>query len=270
MPKSTAPTKAKAAKKNSAAAAVGKNKKKKTAAKQNQPKTRCTKDKVLHSAAVLFLQKGYRKTTIVDIANLAGVNRGSVVFAITNKENLLNMLVDYVLDGQFEASKQLVAGKTEDTVLYYAAECALQLYMAESSEQIREIYAAAYSLPTTSESIYTKSTAQLEPLFRAYNPTWEHGDFYESEIASGSIIRGFMAKPCDHYFTIERKVRAFLRNALTLYHVPNEKLEEALRFVSEIDFAAAADQTVNSLLAYLERRMEETALESMTKGSINL
>lgn len=218
-----------------------------------------TRDKILYSAAVLFLEKGFQKTTIVDIARHAEVNRGSVVFAITNKENLLKMLVDYVLDGQFEASKALISGKTEDTVLYYAAECALQLYMAESSEQVREIYAAAYSLATTSEQIYAKSTARLEPLFKAYNPTWETSDFYECEIASGSIIRGYMAKHCDIYFTIEKKVRAYLKHAMALYHVPEEKVEEAIRFVATIDFDSVAKATIQNLLSYLEKRIAEDA-----------
>ncbi len=216
-----------------------------------------TKDKVLHSAAVLFLEKGFQKTTIVDIARHAEVNRGSVVFAITSKENLLKMLVDYVLDGQFETSKQIVAGKTDDTILYYAVECALQLYMAESSEQVRELYAAAYSMPTTSEMIYTKSTARLEPLFKKYNPTWETSDFYECEIASGSIIRGYMTKPCDLYFTMGKKVRAFLKHSLVLYHVPQEKIDEAIQFVSTIDFESVANDTIHNLLSYLEKRFAE-------------
>lgn len=218
-----------------------------------------TRDKILHSAAVLFLEKGFQKTTIVDIAKHAGVNRGSVVFAIGNKENLLKMLVEYVLDGQFEASRALLAGKTEDTVLYYAAECALQLSMAESSEQIREIYAAAYSLPTTSELIYTRCTTRLKPLFQSYNPTWESSDFYECEIASGSIIRGYMAKHCDVYFTIEKKIRAYLKHAMALYHVPEEKVQEAIAFVTAIDFDTVAKATIKNLLSYLEKRIIEDA-----------
>ncbi len=215
-----------------------------------------TKEKVLYSAAVLFLEKGFQRTTIVDIADHAGVNRGSVVFAITSKENLLKMLVDYVLDGQFETSQKIIAGKTDDPVLYYAVECALQLYMAETGEQVRELYAASYSMPLTSELIYAKSTARLEPLFRDYNPTWESSDFFECEIASGSIIRGYMAKPCDMYFTIERKVHAFLLHALTLYHVPQEKIDEAIRFVSAIDFEAIANDTIAHMVSYLKKRIE--------------
>lgn len=226
-------------------------------AKQATDVNMSTKNKVLYSAAALFLEKGYQKTTIVDIAAHAGINRGSVVFAIKNKENLLGMLVDYVLDGQFEASRKIVAGKTEDPVLYYAAEIALQLYMAESSERVRELYAAAYSLPGTSDLIYNKVTDKLEPLFKGYNPNWETRDFYESEIATGSIIRGYMAKPCDHYFTIERKVRVFLKNSLVIYHVPETKIDEAIRFVSAIDFDKIAKETIQNLLSYLEKRIKE-------------
>ena len=127
--------------------------------------TMSTKDKVLHSAAVMFLERGYEKTSIREIADHAGVNRGSVLFAIKSKEHLLCMLVAYVLEGQFETSKKLMAGKTADPVLYYAVETALQLYMAESSEAVRELYAVAYSLPSTSELIYRMVTEKLERIF---------------------------------------------------------------------------------------------------------
>lgn len=79
-----------------------------------------TRDKTLYAGATLFFEKGYEKTTIVDIADRAGVNRGSVLFAIKNKENLLYILVSFVLESVFSSSHLLV-GKTDDPVLSYAA-----------------------------------------------------------------------------------------------------------------------------------------------------
>ena len=213
-----------------------------------------TKYKVLHAAAVLFLQNGYEKTTVREVAEYAGVNRGSVVFAAKSKENLLAILVEFVLDGQFAASKKIVEGKTTDGILYYAAETVLQLYMAESREQVRELYAAAYALPNTADIIYKKVSEKLEPLFAQYNPTWEAKDFFEREIASGSIIRGYMAKPCDMYFTMERKVRVFLDVALRIYNVPDEKIKEAIDFVSAIDFEAIAAATIESMITQLKNK----------------
>mgnify|MGYP000143369942 CR=1 FL=1 len=46
---------------------------------------------------------------------------------------------------------------------------------------------------------------------------------YEMEIASASIMRGFMSVPCDVYFTMDAKISRFLDCSLKLYDVPKEK-----------------------------------------------
>ena len=47
------------------------------------------KQLVLHTAARLFLQKGYTATTLRQIAKEAGVNIGSVMYLYESKENIL-------------------------------------------------------------------------------------------------------------------------------------------------------------------------------------
>ena len=210
-----------------------------------------TRDKVLYAAASLFWEKGYEKAAMVEIAERAGVNRGSVFFAVKNKENLLRILVSYVLESMFSSS-YLIVGKTDDPVLSYTVETALQLYMTESREEVRELAAVAYTLPTTSDLIYRKTAKRLFELLGAYNPEWEERDFYEHEIASGSIMRGYMAKPCDLYFTMERKMRLFLETTLAIYNVPKEKTEEAIRFLSGLDFKDIAERAIQDMLDFLK------------------
>lgn len=210
-----------------------------------------TRDKVLYAAASLFWEKGYEKAAMVEIAERAGVNRGSVFFAVKNKENLLRILVSYVLESMFSSS-YLIVGKTDDPVLSYTVETALQLYMTESREEVRELAAVAYTLPTTSDLIYRKTAKRLFELLGAYNPEWEERDFYEHEIASGSIMRGYMAKPCDLYFTMERKMRLFLETTLVIYNVPKEKTEEAIRFLSGLDFKDIAERAIQDMLDFLK------------------
>lgn len=212
-----------------------------------------TRDKVLYAAATLFWEKGYEKTAIVDIAARAGVNRGSVLFAIKSKENLLRTLISYVLESTFSSSASLV-GETGDPVLSYAVESALQLYMAESREEVREMAAVAYTLPTTSDLIYRKTAKRLMELFKPYNPHWEERDFYEREIASGSIMRGYMARPCDLYFTMERKMRVFLETTLAIYHVPEEKAGEAMQFLSGFDFEDIAERAMKTMIDVLKTK----------------
>lgn len=210
------------------------------------------KRKILYFSAKLFMEKGYIHTTMVDISTATGIEKTAVVRAFSSKENILAELVRYVLEGQFAAAEQFLSGRTTDKILYYAAETTLQLYIAKSNEQIRELYSTAYTMPNTSAVIRDAVTEKLEGIFKEHLPELKKADFYELEIASGSIIRGFMAIPCSEDFTMERKVIRYLETTLRIYQVPEEKIKEAIAFVSQFDYVKLAQQTIKQMLKHLE------------------
>ncbi len=213
-----------------------------------------TKLHILYIATQMFLENGYTATTMREIADKSDVKYGSMRMFYPTKEDILCDLVNFVLEGQFNFTGELLKGKTEDKILFYAAETTLQLHMAESSEQIRELYIACYSLPNSTEFIFHKITGKLEAIFREHLPLWETKDFYEREIASGGIMRNFLSVPCDMYFTMDRKVKAFLESTFLVYHVPDEKIKEAVEFVSQFDFTIIAEQIIQSMFNYLEKK----------------
>lgn len=213
-----------------------------------------TKSKLLHIVAGMFLEQGYHKTTLRDISAESGVAYSSLINIFGSKEGILSELVEFVLEGQFEATAKLLQGVTEDKILFYAAETTLQLYMAESHEHIREMYAVSYSLPETSKKIYGAITHKQEQIFAELLPELDTKDFYCLEIASGGIMRSFMTVPCDMFFTMEMKVRFFLESAFRVYKVPEEKIAEAIEFVSGFDFAAIAESVIKNMLSYLESK----------------
>ena len=212
------------------------------------------KSKLLHSAASLFLERGYHASRITDITDAAGVDSNAVARVFGDKESLLAELVAYVLAGQFEAAEKLVEGMTDDKLLLYAAETTLQLYMAESSEHIRELYSVAYSSPKSADVIFDAITRKLEEIFGEHLPHLTSKDFYELEIASGGIMRGYLTVPCDRYFTMERKVRRLLETTLRIYEVPTERINEAIRFVSQFDYPVIAQEVIGNMLGYLQSR----------------
>lgn len=177
-----------------------------------------------------------------------------LMYTFKSKEDILCGLVSYVIKGQFITAEKILRGRTEDKVLLYAVETALQLYIAESSESIRDLYATAYSLPKTSALIHETIAGKLVSIFGAYIPEMEEKDFYELEIATGGIMRNYMAKPCTLYFTIEKKVERFLQSALRVYKVPEEKIGETITFVSQFDYPVLAEKTINFLLLFLEEQ----------------
>lgn len=214
---------------------------------------------ILYTATQMFLESGYTAATMRQIADQSGVKYGSMRTFYPTKEDILCDLVSFVLEGQFSFTAELLKGKTEDKILFYAVETTLQLHMAESSEQVRELYLACYSLPNSAELIFHQITGKLEHIFKEQLPHWETKDFYEREIASGGIMRNFLFVPCDMYFTMDRKVKAFLESTFLVYHVPDEKIREAVAFVSQFDFKTIAEQVIQQMFAYLEKKSQSEA-----------
>ena len=221
------------------------------ARKLNREK-KITKSMILHSASKLFLERGYSNTKILDIANDAGITYNEVFRICTDKETILCELVGLVLECQFKETEKILKGITSDKLKMYAFETVLQLHMAESIEHIREMYVVSYSLPHSSKIIYKTITSKLEEVFKDYLPHLETKDFYELEIASAGIMRGFITVPCDMYFTMNRKINRFLETTFKIYNVSEEKIKETIEFVNQFDFSSIADDVISLLFDYLK------------------
>lgn len=221
---------------------------------RNAQETADIQNRVLLAAAKLFLTKGFADATVKEISAAADINTSTLMYVFGSKEEILCELVKYVIEAQFNAAEKIIEGKTDDRIYFYAVETTLQLYMAESDEHIRNLYSAAYSMPKSSEIIQFNLTNKLQNIFKEHLPKLETKDFYELEIASGGIMRGFMTIPCDMYFTMERKVKRFLETTFLVYRVPQEKIEKIIEFVFQFDYNSIAKDTIESMLQYLESK----------------
>jgi AcrR family transcriptional regulator len=217
-------------------------------------KKEITKSLVLHSASKLFIERGYANTRIKDIALEANVSYNDVFRLFGDKESILSELVGLVLECQFETSEKVLEGTTIDKLYVYAFETVLQLYIAESLEHIREMYIVSYSLPHSLQIVHKTITKKLEDVFKELLPEFETKDFYELEIASAGIMRGYLSVPCDMYFTMERKVKRFIESNFKIYDVKQDKINDVLNFIKLFDFKKIADEVLKSLFTYLETR----------------
>ncbi len=215
------------------------------------------KEKILFSAAKHFLEKGYTNTTMKVVAASTGLSSGSITHIFSSKEDILCGLVQFVIGAQFDTTEKLIKGKTDDKILFYAAETVLQLHIVEMNENLREIYSLAYSLPKPSAILQETITEKLENIFKDYLPHLETKDFYMLEIATGGIMRGFMTVPCNMWFTMDMKIEAFLKNVLRLYYIPDDKIREAINFVKNFDFAQIAKDTIDGIISFLEEKQKE-------------
>lgn len=218
--------------------------------KGKQPSGLLTQQKMLRSAVMQFMEKGYEGATTAEIARGAGMTPSSFFRAYASKEALLLELVKWLFEGQYDLARRISG--SEDPMVVCAVEGALELYTAEMSEQLRELYVTAYSLPTTSMYIYRAMSERLYQVFRQFQPEAHPKDFYEMEIASGSMIRGYMAVPCDMYFTIEAKITRFLDCALKLYSVAEPERKRIIRQTLSMDLRQTAEEIVRATMKKVE------------------
>ena len=184
-----------------------------------------TKRKILTVCVRLFLEQGYKNTSVSQIVDEAGVARS-------------------------------IADSKLPPVYAYAVETAIQLTLTELNENLREIYIEAYSLPDTSEYIYLHTTAELKQIFGEYFPDDTESDFYEMEIGTAGLMRSYMARKCDIHFPLERKLNRFLTASMRVYRVPEAEQAKVLAFIQSLDIKAIATEVMYKLFAMLEMKYD--------------
>lgn len=219
-----------------------------------QPSGLLTQQKMLRSAATQFLEKGYECATTAEIARNAGMTPSSFFRAYPSKEAILLEFVKWIFVGQYDLA-QKISG-SDDPMIVCAVEAGLELHTAELTEQLRELYVAAYSLPTTSTYIYKVMSERLYQVFKHLQPNAQAKDVYEMEIASASMIRGYMAVPCDMYFTIEAKIIRFLDCALKLYNTDAAERKRIIDFTLSMDLKSIAEKIVSETIKKVENGEE--------------
>ena len=209
-----------------------------------------TKRKILTVCVRLFLEQGYKNTSVSQIVDEAGVARGSYLNLFPTKDKILLDLTETMFGGQFGMARSITDTKLPP-VYAYALETAIQLTLTELNENLREIYIEAYSLPDTAEYIYLHTTAELKQIFSANFPDYSESDFYEMEIGTAGLMRNYMARKCDIHFPLERKLSRFLTAAMRVYRVPEDELEQTVRFVERLDIRSIAERVMHSLFQTL-------------------
>ena len=213
------------------------------------------KKRILTVCVRLFLEKGYKRSTLAEIIKKADVSYSTFQNIFRAKDGVLTELVEFMFSNQFAMARD-EAGAKLPPVYVYAVETAIQMTLTELNENLREIYIEAYTEKEASEYILRETAKELHGIFGSYLPDATERDFYNMEIGSASIMRGYMAHPCDEGLTLEKKLRLFLTMSLRAYNVPKEEVEQVIRFVEGLDIRAIAEQVMQKLFKALAMRYE--------------
>ena len=180
------------------------------------------KRRILTVCVKLFLEQGYKRTTVAEIVRKAGVSNSSFQNIFRAKDGVLTELVTFM----------------------------------ELNENLREIYIEAYTQKEASEYIFRETARELYDIFGPYQPQLTAEDFYMLELGSAGLMRGYMARPCGGALTLEKKLECFLTLSLRGYRVPEQEIQQALAFLRTMDLRAVGQRTIERLFHALEMRYD--------------
>lgn len=214
-----------------------------------------TKKRILQACVRLFLENGYRRTTMQQILKEAQVSSSSFQNLFRSKDGVLLELVEFMFENQFRMART-VTGAELPPVYVYAVETALQIALTELNENLREIYLEAYTQQRPLAYIQQATAGELYQIFGPYQPGLTAQDFYELEFGSAGLMRGYMANPCTAEFTLERKLDKFVMLALRGYRVPEEEVQQVLAFLAGLDIRGIAGKVMEELFRRLAMHYE--------------
>ena len=222
------------------------------ATKQSQREA--TRKRILQTSVKLFLEQGYKKTTLAEIIEKSGASCSSIQNIFRAKDGVLTELVQFMFSFQFDVARNVA--ESVPPVCVYAVETAIQLTLTELNENLREIYIEAYTQKEALEYIQQQTAQELYGIFGPYLPELNEEDFFALEVGSAGLMRAYMARPCDEELTLEKKLQCFLSLSLRGYNVPREQVEQALAFVAGLDIRAIAGRVMQTLVHALAPRYD--------------
>ena len=214
-----------------------------------------TEKRILQVCIKLFLEKGYKNASTTQIQNDAKVSCSSFQNIFKNKEGVLLELVKYMFKNQFGIARNAL-GEELSPVYVYGVETAIQLTLTELNENLRDIYVEAYTRETTLDYIQKETAKELKEIFGAYQPELTEKDFYQLELGTAGLMRGYMANPCTEDFTLEQKLNTFLTLALRCYKVPEDEIDKVLAYIAGLDVRKLAQSVMEELFEKLAMRYE--------------
>ena len=188
-----------------------------------------SKKRILTVCVRLFLEQGYKKTTVSEIVHKAEVSNSSFQNIFRAKDGVRTELAAFMFENQFAMARS-TAGRQLPPVCVYAVETAIQMTLTELNENLREIYLEAYTQKEASEHILRETAKELFGIFGPYQPE----------------------------LTLEKKLRTFLTMSLRSYHVPEDEIKKAVDFIGGMDIRAVSERVMHELFKALAMRFEFT------------
>lgn len=186
------------------------------------------KNNILDVALRLFMEQGYRPTTIRQIADEGKITIGTIYHFFRDKE-------DIFIKSSIPAPEQLmtvvekITGSKKDHILNYSVYRALEFKAVEKYDHIAEFYLEAYSSWRMTESIIQGNMQRNRLYFSEYNKNFTEQDYYRISMAlRGMRLMYIMERVHTGVNKFKEYTPQIIETALAAFNVPGERRDAAI------------------------------------------
>jgi AcrR family transcriptional regulator len=133
----------------------------------NQPQS-SSREAVLAAALELFLQRGFAATRVADVAERAGVGKGSVYLHVRNKQELFAAVIDAGVIGRIEQAEMVAgdfSGSATELLTTLLNNNLIEFWGSQSSGIYKLIIAESQQFPELAAVFYRTVTRRARKLF---------------------------------------------------------------------------------------------------------
>lgn len=215
---------------------------------------KATELEIVRAASRLFLEKGYSKTTIREIASQLEISPGHLMFYFPSKEHLLARVVDMLSDFQWGLMKR-VTDEGESRLTAICFELMTKASACEQSEVARDFYISAYQSALTLEIIRKNNSERAQEIFSEYCDGWSENQFLEAEtLISGIEYSTFMTTKSSS--PLDTRISGALNALMAIYNVPEKIRRDKINKALSLDYRSMGRRILAEFIEYVNNTTE--------------
>lgn len=199
-----------------------------------EKKSRAVKEKIMDIARDLIIAQGYKKTTIRQIIEKAGVSTGTLYHFFLDKEDIFLHLAAQAYTFTMQVADNITEYKN-DPVLRYALTRVLELKAAEKDDAIAEMLLDVHGSWRITKRVLPVDIEKIKSLFQQYNKDFSYADYYVRTLT----LRGMRAsliteRVYERAGNFEARWPFMVEAELLLFNVPKPVIEKTIQKIKKV------------------------------------
>ncbi|MFA9380570.1 MAG: TetR/AcrR family transcriptional regulator [Acetanaerobacterium sp.] len=186
-----------------------------------------TRKEILDKTAQLFLARGYKKTSIREIAEATGMLKGNLYYYFRKKEDILLVLFQDSIKVLYSELQKIIGNV--DPLICHAIMVRTYLRILDENRGLLKIYVEASQVPVLRQAFFDILNHVFNDVIQNSSYTFDDTMLYLSTISSASVEMEMVSQYEQEYFSMEDIISTVVRVKLSLLNIEPRRIDDIIK-----------------------------------------